>query len=73
MGQGKNDRQIVAIARVCGARTIYSDDGHVASLAKDAKINIITIWELPLPPAAAQIDMFAEGRALAPQDQTSAP
>lgn len=52
----KYDRQIVAIAKVHGATTIYSDDGDISTLAERAKINVIGIADLPLPPQKAQLD-----------------
>ena len=51
----KYDRQIVAIAKVCGATTIYSDDGDIKSLAKSAKINVVGIADITLPPEKAQL------------------
>jgi hypothetical protein len=53
----KYDRQIVAIAKVCGATTIYSDDGDIRNLAKAAKIEVIGLADLPLPPADAQLTL----------------
>jgi hypothetical protein len=46
----KYDRQIVAVAKVCGATTIYSDDKDVRTLAKTVKIEVIGLADLPLPP-----------------------
>jgi predicted nucleic acid-binding protein len=51
----KFDRQIVAIAKVHGAHTIYSDDSDVKSIAEDAGIKTIPCWELPLPPSTAPL------------------
>ena len=51
----KYDRQIVAIAKVNGATTIYSDDRDIKTLAKAAKINVVALADLPLPPQAAQL------------------
>jgi predicted nucleic acid-binding protein len=59
----KYDRQIVAIARVCGATAIYSDDGDIKVLAKDAKISVIALCDLPLPPEKAQLDLELTGAA----------
>jgi hypothetical protein len=56
----KYDRQIVAIAEVNGATTIYSDDGDIATLGKRAKIDVIGLAELPLPPQKAQLDMLEQ-------------
>lgn len=53
----KYDRQIVAIAKVHGATTIYSDDGDIEKLAKPAKINVVSLAALPLPPKKAQLDL----------------
>jgi len=52
----KYDRQIVAIAKVHGATTIYSHDGDIATLGRRAKINVISLAGLPLPPQKAQLD-----------------
>jgi len=62
----KFDRQIVAIAKVNGASTIYSDDRGVKEFAKQAEITAIGLNELPLPtPVPAQMPLF--------QPQESAP
>lgn len=47
----KVDRQIVAIAKLHQAHTIYSDDNHVRSIAEDLGIKVISCWELDLPPS----------------------
>jgi predicted nucleic acid-binding protein len=54
----KYDRQIVAIAKVHGATTIYSDDGDIAVLGKRAKIEVVGLADLPLPPQKAQLDLL---------------
>jgi predicted nucleic acid-binding protein len=59
----KYDRQIVAIAKVCGATTIYSDDKDLQGLAKLAKIKAIGLADLPLPPESAQGELDLAGRA----------
>jgi hypothetical protein len=59
----KVDRQIVAIARVHGATEIYSDDGDVAALGALAKINVISLSDLPLPPEKAQLSLELEPAA----------
>lgn len=51
----KFDRQIIAIARVHGATTIYSDDGKLRSFAERCGLHVIGIADLPLPPEAAQM------------------
>lgn len=53
----KYDRQIVAIAKVCGATTIYSDDRDVKSIARAANIAVVGLAQLQLPPAVAQHEM----------------
>lgn len=47
----KFDRQIVAIARVNAAHTIYSDDSDVRRFATRAGLKVISTWELPIPPS----------------------
>jgi len=56
----KYDRQIVAIARVSGATTIYSDDDDIGALVKGTNISVIKLKDLPLPPETAQFEMFSE-------------
>lgn len=51
--KAKFDEQIVAIAAVEGAATIYSDDQDIASLA-DGRFEVTKIAAIPLPPEAAQ-------------------
>jgi predicted nucleic acid-binding protein len=53
----KFDRQIVAIARVVGATTLYTNDGQLAKHAKAASIAALSPDELPEPPVAPQIEM----------------
>jgi hypothetical protein len=50
----KYDRQIVAIAKVEAADTIYSDDEDVRKLAIQAGLAVMKISELPLPLEVAQ-------------------
>ena len=45
----KYDRQIVAIAKVHRATTIYSDDEHVGTLCKRHKFDFVGIADLPVP------------------------
>ena len=56
----KYDRQIVAIAKVHGATAIHSDDGDIDTLCKRAKITMVRLAELPLPPQTAQLAMLLE-------------
>jgi predicted nucleic acid-binding protein len=53
----KYDRQIVAIAKVSGATTIYSDDEDVATLSRVENIEVMGVADLPLPPEDAQLKM----------------
>jgi hypothetical protein len=57
----KFDRQIVAIAKVCGATEIYSDDGDIKTLAKQANITVIGVSDLPLPEEDRQFRLDLEG------------
>jgi predicted nucleic acid-binding protein len=59
----KYDRQIVAVAKVCGADTIYSDDGDITSIAAGVNIKVIGLVDLPLPPQDAQHEMELTGAA----------
>lgn len=52
----KFDRQIVAIARVVGARAIYTNDDQLAKHAKAAGIEAIAPDELPDPPNSPQLE-----------------
>lgn len=51
----KFDRQIIAIARVVGASKIYSDDENLAKFAKRIGIEVISIWDLPIPENAENL------------------
>ena len=66
----KYDRQIVAIAKVNGATTIYSDDGDMKTLARPSKIDVVSLADLPLPPTKAQLDLELAAPAEA-ADQTT--
>ena len=48
----KIDRQIIAVARVNGAKCIYSDDGNLASFAAKLGLAVVRTWELPMPPVS---------------------
>ena len=50
----KYDRQIVAIAKVAGVRTIYSDDADIRSIAPSSGIGVVSLADLPLPPVDPQ-------------------
>ncbi|HYW73221.1 MAG TPA: hypothetical protein VE961_19530 [Pyrinomonadaceae bacterium] len=43
------DRQIVAVAKVHGAKAIYSDDKTLNTFAKALGIEPVSSWELPFP------------------------
>lgn len=51
----KFDRQIVAVARVHGAHTIYSDDQDLGRFAKNAGLKVVCTWDLPIPPSKAPL------------------
>jgi predicted nucleic acid-binding protein len=55
----KFDRQIVAVAKVNGARRIYSDDEDIIKFAPKAGLEVVSTWNLSLP-AAKQTKMFVE-------------
>lgn len=50
----KFDRQVVAIAKVQGAKRIITDDGNLAKVAQRNGIIPTMTWELPLPPEKPQ-------------------
>ena len=53
----KYDRQIVAIAKVNQASTIYSDDRDIRAIATQADIAVIGLADLQLPPNASQHEL----------------
>src|SRR5262249_29496100 len=53
----KYDRQIVAIAAVESATTIYCDDDDIVGYARDAGIDAVRLAELPDPPEDPQQDL----------------
>lgn len=56
----KYDRQIVAISKVEGVDTLYSDDLGIANVANRAGINVVKLSDVELPPEAAQSNLFDE-------------
>ncbi|MGH9400720.1 MAG: hypothetical protein ACRD2P_01280 [Terriglobia bacterium] len=56
----KFDRQIVAIGKVEGVTTIYSDDEDVQKYSADSGIEAKGTKDLPMPPAS-QPKLFGEG------------
>ena len=59
----KFDWQIVAIAKVCAATMIYSDDGDIKAIAARAGIKVQGLADLPLPPEDAQLGLELTGAA----------
>lgn len=53
----KFDRQIVAIARVLGATSIYTNDAQLAAHARDVGMKAIRPEDLPDPPVPPQLEM----------------
>lgn len=47
----KFNHQIIAIARVEGVKTIYSDDGGLLEFARGRGLTAIPLKEVPLPPS----------------------
>jgi predicted nucleic acid-binding protein len=68
----KYDRQIVAICKVHGVTTIYSDDGDLRTMGEAAKIKVISVADLELPPEKAQGDLLDTLAAQAAQGDTGA-
>lgn len=58
----KVDRQIVAIAKACGARVIISADDGVRAAALRAGVKHMTIQDLPLPDTVRQHKLPLETR-----------
>ena len=56
----KFDRQVVAIAKVNGVKTIYSTDEDVLKLAVKEGLEAVALHELPLPPPATPKLPFEE-------------
>lgn len=53
----KFDRQIVAIAKVTGCSTIYSDDDDVRRLAEQISMEVVSLAQLPDPPVLPQLEL----------------
>lgn len=60
--KAKFDYQIVAIAIVSGADTIYSDDEDIRRHLAGRRIKVVTISQLPLPPPQ-QMDLYDQREA----------
>ena len=61
----KVDRQIIAIAKVEGAKVIYTTDSDMIALAKDSGIDAVHIADLPLPPSKTPLLDTAEDESVA--------
>ena len=48
------DRQIVAIAKVSGAKTVYSDDRGLRTFAERQGLEVVGIADLPIPQAVRE-------------------
>ena len=53
----KFDRQIIATSISRGATTIYTGDHKLASRATRNSVKVVMTWDLPLPPAAPQLEL----------------
>lgn len=53
----KYDRQIIAIAKTNGVKTIYSDDNGLAKRGRANGITVIRTSDLPLPPEPPQAEL----------------
>ena len=51
----KFDRQIIAIAKAAGAKTIFTGDGGLAKCAQKNNLNVVMTWDLPLPPEPPEL------------------
>jgi len=60
----KFDRQIVAIARVHSASTIYTDDEGLKTIAEGQGIDVVGLADLPLPPKNAQGEFDFSGGSI---------
>lgn len=56
----KYDRQIIAIAKVSGVKTIYSDDIELGKKAVSNGIAVVKTSDLPLPPEPPQAELPLE-------------
>ena len=53
----KYDRQLVAIAKVARAHTIYTDDDNLRNFARAQGLAVVRLADLPLPPERAPAEM----------------
>lgn len=68
----KVDRQVIAVARVEGATSIYADDKDLVAFAKRLGLDAYSTWDLPMPP---QLDNLftAAGVSMVPESPASDP
>jgi len=59
----KYDRQIIAIAKVAGVKTIYTDDEGLAKRAAANGVTAVTIAELQLRPLPPQVEIVFSDKA----------
>lgn len=57
----KYDRQIIAIAKVRQATTIFTDDGDIKTFGERAGLKVVALHELPRRPMPPQQDWVEEG------------
>ncbi|HOD71939.1 MAG TPA: PIN domain-containing protein [Deltaproteobacteria bacterium] len=66
----KYDRQIVAIAKVHGAKIIYSDDRHIHELCNILGLEAIRLQDIPVPANKAQTTIdFPDEKEKPPGEQ----
>lgn len=56
----KTDRQIVAVAKLHSATCVYSNDSDMRNIAGDSGIDVVPVWDVPLPPPNDQDLPFSE-------------
>ena len=67
----KFDRQITSIAKVHGVSVLYSDDPDIKSHGDDMEVKVVSLAELPLPPAVQQPLFPAPTPVEAPDGRTT--
>lgn len=65
----KVDRQILAICKVAGCDTLYTDDKSLIASAKLCGINTIRVCELPVPDAARQGKLALDAHEELPENE----
>lgn len=64
------DRQIVAISKVEGSHTIYSDDADLGKFARKTGLKVVTLRELEMPPSKTPLfDALEEPGAPSPPEE----